>query len=302
MPRGGPAPDRECGLRFAENPATLLRASVKRMIWFITGASRGLGREFATAALERGDRVAATARDINSLTELSARFGDRIMPLRLDVTDRTAAFEAVGHAYDEFGGLDVVVNNAGYGHFGAFEELSEADLRDQLETNLFGAIWITQAALPFMRAQRSGHIVQISSICGVAAFANLSAYQASKWALEAISETLSAEVGPLGINVTIVEPGFFGTDWADTSARWSDGMTEYDFVREASLARRSAQAAGDPKAAAQALLEIVDSENPPLRALFGSTVAARITEIYQQRLQTWRDWEAVARRAHGDPG
>lgn len=269
------------------------------MIWFITGASRGFGREFATAALERGDRVAATARDTHSLAELSGRFGDRLLPVRLDVTDRAADFEAVGRAYDEFGGLDVVVNNAGYGHFGAFEELSEADLRDQLETNLYGAIWITQAALPFLRAQGSGHIVQVSSVGGVGAFANQSAYHASKWALEAVSESLATEVGPLGVKVTLLEPGLFSTDWAGSSARWSDRMVEYDFVREAMFARRNAYAPGDPKAAARALLEIVDSENPPLRALFGSVATAMIAEIYQERLRSWRDWEDVSRRAHG---
>lgn len=270
------------------------------MIWFITGASKGFGREFAIAALERGDQVAATARDIKSLADLSGRFGERLLPLRLDVTDRAADFEAVGRVYDEFGGLNVVVNNAGYGHFGAFEELSEADLRDQLETNLFGAIWITQAALPFLRAQGSGHIVQVSSVGGLGAFANQSAYHASKWALEAVSESLAAEVGPLGINVTIVEPALFSTDWAGSSARWSDKMTEYDYVREMMFARRNSFAAGNPKAAAQALLEIVDSDNPPLRALLGSAATAMISEIYQQRLQTWRDWEAVSRRAQGE--
>ena len=185
----------------------------------------------------------------------------------------------VGRVYDEFGGLDVVVNNAGYGHFGAVEELSEADLRDQLETNLFGAVWITQAALPFLRAQGSGHIIQVSSVGGVGAFSNESAYHASKWALEALSESLAAEVGPLGIKVTIVEPGRFGTDWAGASARWSDKMTEYDFVREAMLARRNSQAAGNPRAAARALLEIVDSDRPPLRVLFGAEVPALITDV-----------------------
>jgi NAD(P)-dependent dehydrogenase (short-subunit alcohol dehydrogenase family) len=269
------------------------------MIWFITGASKGFGREFAIAALKRGDQVAATARDTKSLADLSGRYGDRLLPIRLDVTDRAAAFEAVGRVYDEFGGLDVVVNNAGYGHFGAVEELSEADLRDQLETNLFGAVWITQAALPFLRSQGSGHIIQVSSVGGLGAFANQSAYHASKWALEAVSESLAAEVGSLGIKVTLVEPALFGTDWAGPSARWSEKMTEYDYVREMMYARRGAAVAGDPKAAAQALLELVDSDNPPLRVLFGSTATAMITEIYEQRLQTWRDWEAVSRKAQG---
>ncbi|HEU4360375.1 MAG TPA: SDR family NAD(P)-dependent oxidoreductase [Mycobacterium sp.] len=269
------------------------------MIWFITGASKGFGREFALAALERGDQVAATARNTQSLTELSARFGDRLLPLRLDVTDRAADFDAVGRAYDHFGGLDVVVNNAGYGHFGAFEELSEADLRDQLETNLFGAVWITQAALPFLRARGSGHIVQVSSIAGLGAFANMSAYHASKWALEAVSESLYTEVRPLGIKVTLVEPGLFGTDWAGPSARWSEKMSEYDFVRQAAQQRQSKLTLGDPKAAGRTLLEIVDAEDPPLRVLFGADVLGRVSEIYQQRLTDWREWEAVSRRAQG---
>jgi NAD(P)-dependent dehydrogenase (short-subunit alcohol dehydrogenase family) len=272
------------------------------MIWFITGASKGFGREFAIAALERGDQVAATARDTKSLADLSGRYGERLLPVLLDVTDRAAGIEAVGHVYDEFGGLDVIVNNAGYALFGAVEELSEADLRDQLETNLFGAVWITQAALPFLRAQGSGHIIQVSSVGGIGAFANQSAYHASKWALEAVSESLAAEVAPLGIRVTIVEPALFGTDWSGPSAQWAEKMTEYDYVREMMYARRGAAAAGDPKAAAQALLEIVDSDNPPLRVLFGSGANAMITDIYEQRLQTWRDWEAVSRRAQGGWG
>lgn len=269
------------------------------MIWFITGAAKGFGREFAVAALERGDQVAATARNTQSLTELSARYGDRLLPLRLDVTDRAADFDAVGRAYDHFGGLDVVVNNAGYGHFGAFEELSEADLRDQLETNLFGAIWITQAALPFLRTQGSGHIVQVSSIAGLGAFANMSAYHASKWALEAVSESLYTEVRPLGIKVTLVEPGLFDTDWAGPSARWSEKMSEYDFVRQAAQQRQSKLMLADPKAAGRTLLEIVDAENPPLRVLFGADVLSRVSEIYQQRLAGWREWVAASRHAEG---
>jgi NAD(P)-dependent dehydrogenase (short-subunit alcohol dehydrogenase family) len=141
--------------------------------------------------------------------------------------------------------------------------------------------------------------VQVSSVGGLGAFANQSAYHASKWALEAVSESLAAEVRPLGIKVTIVEPALFSTDWAGSSARWSDKMTEYDYVREMMFARRNSFAAGNPRAAAQALLEIVDSDNPPLRALFGAAATAMITELYQQRLQTWRDWEAVSRRAQG---
>ncbi|HEY1178077.1 MAG TPA: SDR family NAD(P)-dependent oxidoreductase, partial [Phytomonospora sp.] len=182
-------------------------------VWFVTGSSRGFGREFVASALERGDRVAATARDVAALADLAAEYGDAILPLTLDVTDREAAFAAVAAAHERFGRLDVVVNNAGYGQFGAVEELTEAQLRAQFETNLFGAMWVTQAALPIMREQRGGHIVQISSIGGVAAFGLLGAYHASKWALEGFSEALAAEVAGFGIAVTIVEPGGFSTDW-----------------------------------------------------------------------------------------
>src|SRR3954453_12066884 len=151
--------------------------------WFITGESRGFGREWAIAALERGDSVAATARDTSNLQDLVARFGDRVLPLQLDVDDREADVAAVRQAYDRFGRLDVVVNNAGYGQFGMIEEISEADARAQFETNVFGVLWITQAALPLLRAQGSGHIVSVSSIGGIGAFPNIGIYNASKWAL-----------------------------------------------------------------------------------------------------------------------
>jgi NAD(P)-dependent dehydrogenase (short-subunit alcohol dehydrogenase family) len=267
--------------------------------WFITGTSKGLGRRFAVTALRRGDQVAATARDVTALDELVADYGARVLPLALDVTDRAAAFAAVDQAHQRFGRLDVVVNNAGYGHFGTVEELSESDLRDQLETNLFGAVWITQAALPILRAQRAGHLVQVSSIGGVGAFANLGAYHASKWALEAISESLAAEVDRWGIKVTLVEPAGFDTDWAGPSSRWSAPMPEYDFVREAAAARRGAQEPGDPRAAADALLDIVDAPEPPLRVLLGARAFDIVSALYERRLATWGEHRELAVRAHG---
>jgi NAD(P)-dependent dehydrogenase (short-subunit alcohol dehydrogenase family) len=161
--------------------------------WLITGTSRGFGREWAIAALERGDRVAATARNVSSLAELKATYGDRILPIALDVTDRAAAFHAVAEAHAKLGSLDVVVNNAGYGLFGMIEELSEAQARAQMETNFFGALWVTQAALPILRAQHRGHILQVSSIGGITAFPGLGLYHASKWALEGMSQALAGE-------------------------------------------------------------------------------------------------------------
>src|SRR6202050_3907510 len=188
-------------------------------VWFITGTSKGFGRVWAEAALARGDRVAATARDVKTLDPLVERYGDRIAALTLDVTDKAAVDAAITETHSRFGRLDVVINNAGYGLFGTIEEVSEAEARAQLETNLFGALWVTQAALPIMRVQSSGHIIQVSSIGGVNAFPTVGLYHASKWALEGFSQSLAAEVAGFGIKVTIVEPGGFATDWGGASAK-----------------------------------------------------------------------------------
>ena len=271
--------------------------------WFITGTSRGFGREWATAALERGDRVAATARDTATLDDLVARFGDAILPLRLDVTDREADRAAVAAAHERFGRLDVVVNNAGYGHFGFVEELTEQEFRDQLETNVFGAMWVTQAALPFLRAQGSGHIVQVSSIGGISAFTNLGAYHASEWALEGFSQALAQEVADFGIHVTLVEPAAFATDWGGASARRSAPLAAYDGVRERAAAERAARAnlagPGDPHASAEAILRIVDAEEPPLRVFFGTSPLGIARGDYASRLETWERWSDVSALAQG---
>jgi NAD(P)-dependent dehydrogenase (short-subunit alcohol dehydrogenase family) len=247
--------------------------------WFITGASRGFGREWAIAALERGDSVAATARDTSTLQDLVARFGDRVLPLQLDVDDREADVAAVRDAYDRFGRLDVVVNNAGYGQFGMIEEISEEEARAQFETNVFGALWITQAALPYLRAQGSGHILQVSSIGGISAFPNIGIYNASKWALEAFSQSLAREVADLGIRVTIVEPGAYSTDWGGTSARHATPNPAYDAYREKAAEQRRQRAGnpGDPVATRAAILSIVDAEDPPLRVFFGDGPLALAT-------------------------
>jgi NAD(P)-dependent dehydrogenase (short-subunit alcohol dehydrogenase family) len=192
---------------------------VSEKVWFITGTSRGFGRDWAIAALERGDKVAGTARDTATLDDLVDKYGDALLPIQLDVTDREADFAAVKRAHDHFGRLDIVVNNAGYGHFGFVEELSEQDAREQIETNVFGALWITQAALPYLREQRSGHIIQVSSIGGITAFPVVGIYHASKWALEGLSQALAQEVAPFGIHVTLIEPGGFDTDWAGSRRR-----------------------------------------------------------------------------------
>lgn len=270
-------------------------------VWFITGTSRGFGREWAIAALERGDKVAATARDTATLDDLTAAHGEAILPLQLDVTDRSADFAAVKTAYDHFGRLDVVVNNAGYGQFGFIEELSEAEARDQIETNLFGALWVTQAALPFLRAQRGGHIIQVSSIGGITAFQNVGIYHASKWALEGFSQSLAQEVAGFGIHVTLIEPGGFSTDWGGSSARRAEPLPDYADVHAEAEAARSKRTAkpGDPRASAAAVLTLVDAEQPPLRVFFGEVPLHLAEADYAQRLATWREWQPLAVQAQG---
>ncbi|ORV09851.1 SDR family oxidoreductase [Mycobacterium celatum] len=270
-------------------------------VWFITGTSRGFGREWAIAGLERGDKVAATARNTATLADLAARYGDAILPIELDVTDRDADFAAVKRAHDHFGRLDVVVNNAGYGQFGFIEELSEREARDQIETNVFGALWITQAALPYLREQRGGHIIQVSSIGGIVAFPLVGIYHASKWALEGFSQALALEVAPFGINVTLIEPGGFDTDWGGSSAKHAERLPAYDDVRasvEAERRRRWADP-GDPAASAAALLKVVDAEKPPLRVFFGASPLQTARADYESRLRTWEEWQPVSIEAQG---
>ncbi len=278
-----------------------IQQSVTEKVWFITGTSRGFGREWAIAALERGDKVAATARDTATLADLAEKYGDALLPIQLDVTDRDADFAAVKQAHDHFGRLDIVVNNAGYGHFGFIEELSERDARDQIETNVFGALWVTQAALPFLRAQRSGHIIQVSSIGGVTAFQNVGIYHASKWALEGFSQALAQEVAPFGIHVTLVEPGGFSTDWAGSSSKRSAPLPDYREVHEEAERARGRRTAdpGDPKASAAAILQIVDAPEPPLRVFFGEAPLQLAKADYESRLKTWEEWQPVSVLAQG---
>jgi NAD(P)-dependent dehydrogenase (short-subunit alcohol dehydrogenase family) len=268
--------------------------------WFITGTSRGFGREWTKAALERGDRVAATARDVSTLDDLASEHGDALLRLTLDVTDREAAFGAVKQAHEHFGRLDIVVNNAGYGHFGMVEELSEEEARAQIETNLFGALWVTQAALPFLREQRSGHIIQVSSIGGISAFASVGIYHASKWGLEGISQALAQEVQDFGIHVTLVEPGGFSTDWSGPSAKRSEPNPAYDELRERQQQWRSSNKPGDPTASAAAIMRVVDADPPPLRVFFGSGPLGIAERDYEGRLATWREWQPVAELAQGE--
>jgi NADP-dependent 3-hydroxy acid dehydrogenase YdfG len=274
--------------------------AISHKVWFITGASKGFGCVWTEAALARGDRVAAAARNIASLDGLKDKYGDKLLPLSLDVGDKKAVDAAVEKAHKQFGHLDIVINNAGYGLFGAIEEVSEAEARAQIETNLFGALWVTQAALPIMRAQKSGHIIQISSIGGVWAVPTVGLYHASKWALEGFSQALASEVKDLGIKVTIVEPGGFATEWGTTSAHRAKQLPAYDAARASLVNIRSASTPGDPNATASALFRIVDAAEPPLRVFFGDAGLPMIKEEYARRIATWEKWNDVSQEAQGN--
>jgi NAD(P)-dependent dehydrogenase (short-subunit alcohol dehydrogenase family) len=275
-------------------------AKMANKVWFITGTSRGFGRVWAEAALARGDRVAATARDLKSLAALAERYGDRVATLQLDVTDRNAVFKAVSEAHRRFGRIDVAINNAGYGLFGAIEEIGEADARAQIETNLFGALWVTQAVLPIMREQGAGHILQVSSIGGVNAFPTIGLYHASKWGLEGFSQSLAAEVAPFGIKVTLIEPSGYATDWGGASAKRAHPMSAYDDARAAIVAWRVNNVPGDPDATGAAILKLVDAKDPPLRIFLGVTGLPMIRAEYAKRLETWAQWNDVSLEAQGN--
>jgi NAD(P)-dependent dehydrogenase (short-subunit alcohol dehydrogenase family) len=275
--------------------------TVAEKVWFITGTSRGFGKEWAIAALERGDKVAGTARDTTTLTDLVEKYGDALLPIQLDVTDRDADFAAVRQAHGHFGRLDIIVNNAGYGHFGFIEELSEQEARAQIETNLFGALWVTQAALPYLREQRSGHIIQVSSIGGITAFPNVGIYHASKWALEGFSQALAQEVESFGIHVTLIEPGGFSTDWAGPSSKHSAELPAYEEAHRKSEEWRASRTAkpGDPQASAAAILKVVDAQTPPLRVFFGELPLSLAKADYESRITTWEKWQPVSVLAQG---
>jgi len=271
-------------------------------VWFITGASRGFGRIWAEAALERGDKVAATARELASVADLVERFGDAVLPLALDVTDADQVRQAVPQAHAHFGRLDVVLNNAGYSLVGTIEEGSEADVRAMFDANYFGTLRVIQAALPLLRQQGSGHILGVSSGVGLVAFPVIGSYCATKWAFEALHESLAQEVKAFGIKVTLLEPGAYATEFGSpASLKFAPGMDAYAALREQVFGRLSGAKRGDPQATAEAILQIVDAENPPLRFLLGNEMLPMVRAAYADRLATWEAWEEVSNAAQGEP-
>ena len=268
---------------------------------FITGASRGFGKLWAEALLKRGDKVAASARNISALDDLKAQYGDQILTLQLDVNNRSEVFEAVEKIQKHFGTIDVLINNAGFGLFGTTEETTEQQARDQMETNFFGSLWVAQAVLPIMRRQKSGHIIQVSSFLGMTTLPLLGLYNASKFAVEGLIETLGSETAHLGIKTTLIEPNGFATDWAGASAvQTSSDIADYNPVRAAfAESGDNPDTWGKPEATVQPMLDVIDSQDPPKRLLFGKIAYHVVNEVYKKRLEDIENWKEVSIAAHG---
>ncbi|AWM05151.1 MULTISPECIES: SDR family NAD(P)-dependent oxidoreductase [Bradyrhizobium] len=265
--------------------------------WFISGSSRGLGRALTEAALAAGNRVVASARDTVPLEPLRERFGERLRLAKLDVTDDAAAQAAIGLAVEAYGDIDVVVNNAGYGELGSVEDTGLASFRQQIEVNLIGTIIVTKAAIPVLRRQRRGHIVQVSSVGGRIGAPARAAYSAAKWGVEGFSESLAREMALIGVHVTIVEPGGFRTGFAQTAHATGEGRAEYDVVVGAAVRMQrdyDGRQPGDPAKAAAVLLKLVEMDRPPLRIALGSDAVNAISATDRQRLEELESWRALS--------
>ena len=269
-------------------------------IWFITGASRGFGRIWADAALRRGDKVAATARKLSSIADLKEKYGANLLTLELDVTNGEQVRAAVAQAHAHFGRLDIVLNNAGYSLVGTIEEASAEDVKAMYDTNIFGALAVIQAALPLLRQQGGGHIVGISSNLGHVTLPVIGYYCSSKWAFEAIHESLALEVKDFGIKVTIIEPGAYATEFgSQESLKFATGLDVYADYKQHFFTSLKEMERGDPEATPEALFKVVDAENPPLRFFLGSHNLPWVKKVYEERLATWEEWQAVSSAAQG---
>ena len=268
-------------------------------VFLITGASRGFGKLWAEAFLKRGDKVATTARNLDHLDDLVEKYGDAVLPIKLDVNSREQSIEAVKKAKDHFGRIDVLINNAGYGLFGAIEETTEQEAREQIETNFFGVLWTSQAVLPIMRAQKSGHIIQVSSFLGLVTLPVLGLYNASKFAVEGLSETLASEMAGFGIKVSLIEPNGYSTDWAGASAIQTKPTQTYAPLKKAFSEGATPDSWGKPEATIDAVIKLVDSANPPLRLLLGKVAYQAVTQNYEKRLAGFEEWKDVTIAAHG---
>lgn len=265
--------------------------------WLITGCSRGIGRALAEAVLEAGHRLVATARDPSTLADLVRRHGDAVRVTALDVTDESAATRSIRLAVDAFGGLDVLVNNAGYGNVDSVEDTSLEDFRRQIDTNLFGTIIMTKAAIPVMREQHGGHIIQFSSVGGRIGAPGRAPYSAAKWAIEGFSESLAREMALIGVRVSVVEPGGFRTDFAGRSTSLREGRSEYDAVVGATARAQRAydgRQPGDPKRAAQAIVQLASLPHPPFRLPLGSDALRIIEQADRAKLAELEQWRELS--------
>ncbi|MCX6215068.1 SDR family NAD(P)-dependent oxidoreductase [Spirosoma sp.] len=280
----------------SSQPALTPVASTK--VWFITGTSRGFGRVWAEAALKRGDKVAATARKLESIADLNDTYGNNVLTLALDVTQPEQVKAAVTQAHAHFGKLDIVFNNAGYSLVGTIEEASADDIRALYETNVIGPVSVIQAALPLLREQGGGHILGTSSNLGHVTLPVIGYYCSSKWAFEAIHESLATEVKPFGINVTIIEPGAYATEFgSQESLKFAQGLDIYADFKAHFFGSLGSQERGDPTATPEALFAVVDAENPPLRFFLGSHNLPSVRTAYAERLATWEEWAEVSNSA-----
>ena len=269
-------------------------------VWFITGASRGFGRVWAAAALERGDKVAATARSLASIADLNEKYGENVLTFELDVTNTDQVNASVIQAHAHFGRLDIVLNNAGYSLVGTIEEAGAEDVRALYETNIFGPLAVIKAALPLLRQQGGGHILGTSSNLGHVVLPVIGYYCSSKWAFEAIHESLAAEVKAFNIKVTIIEPGAYATEFgSQESLKFAGGMDIYQDFKTEFIGEIRDMERGDPAATPQALFQMVDSANPPLRFFLGNQNLPWVRSAYAERLATWEAWESVSNMAQG---
>jgi NADP-dependent 3-hydroxy acid dehydrogenase YdfG len=272
----------------------------KSKVWFITGSSRGFGRVWTEAALKRGDKVAATARKLESIADLKEKYKDNVLLLEMDVTKPEQVKKAVTEAHAHFGKLDIVLNNAGYSLVGTIEEAKADDVRAMYETNIFGALAVIQAALPLLRKQGYGHIMGTSSNLGHVVLPVIGYYCSSKWAFEAIHESLAAEVKEFGIKVTIIEPGAYATEFGSPeSIKFSDSLEVYGDFKANFMNGLKNFERGNPQATPEALFQIADAENPPLRFFLGSHNLPWVKTAYAERMAEWEEWAAVSNSAQG---
>ncbi|MET0243391.1 MAG: SDR family NAD(P)-dependent oxidoreductase [Flavitalea sp.] len=278
----------------------MVNTARKSKTWFITGSSRGFGRVWTEAALKRGDRVAATARTLASIADLNEQFGDNVLTLELDVTNAAQVKTAVEQAYNHFGGLDIVLNNAGYSLVGTIEEGNPEEIRALYETNVLGPVAVIQAALPLLREQGYGHIIGTSSNLGHVTLPVIGYYCSSKWAFEAIHESLSEEVKAFNIKVTIIEPGAYATEFGSPqSIRFSEGLKIYDDFKAKFIDGLKTMERGNPEATPEAVFAVVDADEPPLRFFLGSQNLSWTRKAYEDRIAEWEKWADVSNAAQG---